>query len=69
MTDSILCTVKQVEAILVVLQGQRFATQKSATNLSKVGDTPTSQNVWGVLIWSGLQTHIHNRFPNLGKKN
>jgi hypothetical protein len=31
------------------------------------GDTPISQNVWGVLIWSGLNCHIHKGFLNFGK--
>jgi hypothetical protein len=67
MTDSILCTVKQVEAICVFLQQTKVAFWFATTIENQWGDTPTSQIVWGVLVWNGLNRHTHKGFPNLGK--
>jgi hypothetical protein len=68
MTDSILCTVEQVEAILVFLQGQRLQLKSVQLTRDDGGSTPTSQNVRGVLIWNGLKRYTHGGFSKLEKK-
>jgi hypothetical protein len=67
MTDSILCTVEQVEAICVFLQQTKVAFWFATTIERNRGNTPTSQIVWGVLIWNGLKRHTHNGFPSFEK--